>query len=107
LSDKNHNASAAQVPGCVHLVLRPEKSVLQDCLACCASGDCLVLMDAAVTLIAGPAPESTPLVEFCCLEADLRAHGLGELASGTPWKQITDLELVERVARHRHCLSWK
>lgn len=64
-------------------------------------------MDAAVTLLTGPAPGSACAVEFCCLEADVRAHGLSELVSGSPWKQITDLELVERVVRHRHCLSWK
>jgi sulfur transfer complex TusBCD TusB component (DsrH family) len=107
LSDSNHNESAAPAPTCVHLLLRAEGSVLQDCLASCSSGDCLVLMDAAVTLVAGPSPKSAFRVEFCCLEADVHAHGLRGLVSGSPWKQITDLELVERVVRHRHCLSWK
>jgi len=107
LSDPEHKGNASQASGFVHLILRPEGSMLQDCLACCASGDSLVLMDAAVALLAAPSPKSEFPVEFCCLEADVLARGLGDLVSGSPWKQITELELVERVARHRHCLSWK
>ena len=92
---------------CLHLVLRPQRSLLKDCLSYCASGDCLVLMDAAVTLMVEPPPDLSFPFEFCSLDPDVRAHGLHTLNSGNSWRVISDSELVERVMRYRHCLSWK
>jgi len=102
-----HPEAAAHAPNCLHLVLRPQLSVLMECLAGCDSGDCVVLMDAAVTLAAVAPPNSKFSVELCCLEADARAHGLDRVVASTSWTLITDRELVERVVRHLHCLSWK
>lgn len=95
--------------GCLHLVMSASREALADCLDCCGPGDTIVLMDTAVTLMAGPlapgpAAHSTPV---CCLAADIRAQGLQDVLAGAGASVIDDHGLVRLVCRHRHCLSWK
>ena len=107
MSDAVHSQGAPKSDGCLHLVLRPQAALLENCLAFCAENDTVVLMDAAVMLIGGVTPLLEFPVELCCLEADVRARGLEMLVPAAPWIVISDHGLVDRVVRHKHCLSWK
>ena len=96
---------------CLHLVMRAQPEVLDRCFACCAPHDTVVLMDAAVVLCVRPDPRMGEAPEFpielCCVESDVRARGIEKLLRTDSCVLISDQELVEKVARHRHCLSWK
>jgi len=94
---------------CLHLVLRCSGDVLDECLACIGEGDSVVLMDTAVSALARPGGNNwLPAgVRMYCLEADLRAHGLGKSPGIQGVERVDDRGLVELVCRHGHCLSWK
>ena len=102
-------AEAESVKGCLHLVMKASRETLKDCLDCCAPGDAIVLMNTAVTLMAGPlgmnsSPGSPPVY---CLAADLQAQGMQGALPGSGATLIDGQDLVHLVCRHRHCLSWK
>ncbi|MSQ98411.1 MAG: hypothetical protein EXR85_03815 [Xanthomonadales bacterium] len=94
---------------CLHLILRSSGDVMDECLACIGKGDCIVLMDAAVSALARPGVNRwlSAGVRVYCLEADLLAHGLGKSPGVQGVERVDDLGLVELVCRHGHCLSWK
>ncbi len=80
---------------------------VQACLAHCASGDSLVLLNTAVTVLLDENWNRSlnAGVAVYVLAADAAAQGI-EQKSGD-WKFITDSDWVELFRYHRHCLSWK
>lgn len=111
MNSVSRDKAAAVTPEktCLHLVLRASGEVLDDCLACSGKGDSIVLLDTAVTLLALPGAGrwSSTGGTLYFLEADLLAHGLGQLAGNPGLVRLDDMGLVQLVCRHDHCLSWK
>jgi sulfur relay protein TusB/DsrH len=108
VAGKQH-ALEEPVEGCLHLVMTASREALTNCLGCCGSGDTIVLMNSAVTLVAGPlamhpSATSTPVL---CLAADVQAQGMQEVLAGFGAAVIDIHDLVRLVCRHRHCLTWK
>jgi sulfur relay protein TusB/DsrH len=94
---------------CLHLVMTASPVALDECAACCGAGDTIVLLNTAVTLLAGPASlerAEIPVPMFC-LAADAHAHGLADCFAQRGVLLIDDQGLVGLVCQHRHCLSWK
>ncbi len=99
--------SSAEVGGCLHCLMSDDSGSVQACLAYCASGDSLVLMNTAVNLLLSP---DWKLV----LETDVAVYVLAEdsVARGispdsSDCKFIDDAAWVKLFKRHPHCLSWK
>jgi sulfur relay protein TusB/DsrH len=94
---------------CLHLVMNANPAVLEECKASCGVADSIVLLNTAVTLLAGPAAlEQAELpVPMFCLAADVQAHGLADCCSRRGVPLLDDRGLVGLVCRYRHCLSWK
>jgi sulfur relay protein TusB/DsrH len=94
---------------CLHLVMSFSDAALADCQACSQDGDTIVLMDTAVIHLTGrPLLISTSTgVAVRCLDADVRAHGLGVVVQELDMTCVDDSGLVELVRKHKHCLSWK
>jgi len=94
---------------CLHLILRSNGEVMDECLACIGKGDSIVLMNAAVSALAMPGGNRwlSAGVRVYCVEADLLAHGLGKSPGIQGMERVDDLGLVELVCLHGHCLSWK
>ncbi len=80
---------------------------VQACLAHCAAGDSLVLLNTAVSILLEQdwklALETG--VAVYVLADDAAAQGFTQ--QSTAWKFIDDSAWVELFQRHRHCLSWK
>lgn len=94
---------------CLHLVMSSGESALEDCMACSQAGDTILLMNTAVTWLIRPSAlhQVGEAVEVCCLDADVRAHGLGAVVNAGSMNCVNDRGLVDLVCRHQHCLSWK
>ncbi|MGH8034005.1 MAG: DsrH/TusB family sulfur metabolism protein, partial [Lysobacterales bacterium] len=108
-TDRENHVADEPGESCLHLVMHANRNAWDNCQACCGPGDTIVLMNTAVTLMAGPLainPSEVPIPVFC-LAADVRAHGLHEHLAGRNVTMIDDHGLVRLVCLHRHCLSWK
>jgi len=111
--------------GCLHFLMSPQISVLQDCLSYCLPGDCVVLVDNAVSLLmqenfwaqnveqvtlGGQSPRGSEIQVFA-LEADVLARGIPRdvFAAGNPpfASLIDDVGWAALVMKFPHCLSWK
>jgi sulfur relay protein TusB/DsrH len=94
---------------CLHLVMRSNADLLDQCLACVGENDSVVLMDAGVGLVGRPdfAAWLPGRGSVYCLQADLLARGLGELSISPGLETISDQGLIQLVCQHDHCLSWK
>lgn len=97
------------IESCLHLVMNANPLALDECKASCGVADSIVLMNTAVTLLAGPGSlEQAELpVPMFCLAADVQAHGLVDFFTQRDVPLLDDQGLVSLVCRHRHCLSWK
>jgi len=111
--------------GCLHFLMSPQISVLQDCLSYCLPGDCVVLVDNAVSLLMqqhlwAPNVEQATLgdqsprsreIQVFALEADVLARGIPRDAftAGNPpfARLIDDVGWAELLMKFPHCLSWK
>ncbi|HLF29964.1 MAG TPA: DsrH/TusB family sulfur metabolism protein [Xanthomonadales bacterium] len=94
---------------CLHLVMNANPLALDECRTCCGMADSIVLMNTAVTLLAGPSSleQSDMPVPMFCLAADVHAHGLAGVCAERGVPLLDDEGLVDLVCQHRHCLSWK
>jgi sulfur transfer complex TusBCD TusB component (DsrH family) len=92
---------------CLHLVAGAGHGALEDCLAQTAAGDYVVFLDAGVLHLLRPAaalPAGAGEVFFA--DADLRAHGLLEVARDARAGVIDDAGVCALLARCEHCLTW-
>ena len=98
-------------PGeCLHLLLTPGSEAVSALVAFCGDGDAVVLLNTAVTLLAGEAwsglrvPGGIPVFAH---RADVLAQGLQQVAAEHGVAAVDDDALLALVARYSRTLSWK
>ena len=98
------NGSAA----CLHLVVGAGRRALEDCLSHAGPADTVLFLDAGVLHLlrtaSGSPAGAAAAVYFA--DADLRAHGLLELAGRLQVAVLDDAGFCELLAAHPHCLTW-
>ena len=99
----------SQSSGVLHLLMSTDTQAWQACLACCAGGDTVVLLDAAVMGLTGKFTESSNV--FPCAvaisEPDALARGLHKHAGSDAIAMVSDSDVVELLETHKQCLSWR
>lgn len=98
---------AAVAESCLHCLMSDDAESVQACVAHCVSGDSLVLLNTAVTILLDKGWNKGLVagVAVFVLSADGVAHGFTQ--KSIDWEFIDDSAWVELFLRHRHCLSWK
>lgn len=92
---------------CLHLVAGAGQGALAECLAQTAPGDYVVFLDAGVLhLLSAAAALPTSPGDVFFADADLRAHGLLEVARDAQAGVINDAGICGLLARCEHCLTW-
>lgn len=102
-------SSTARRASCLHLVVGAGRQALDDCLAQSGEEDSVLFLDAGVLhLLQTPLrPSERSAAAICYAAADLRAHGLLELARREGVDIVDDARCCELLALHAHSLTWK
>jgi len=93
--------------GCLHCLMSDDAGSVQACLAYCAAGDSLVLLNTAANVLLDQnwrLSLDTGVAVYVLAE-DAAARGIRQ--DSFDCKFINDAAWVELVKRHLHCLSWK
>ena len=94
----------------LHLLMTPALAARRDCMAQFAPGDCLLLLDRGVELLADP-QALAELLEHSArrlhvLADDLAARGLSSLTRDRPDLLVDAPGWVRLIVAHRQVLSW-
>lgn len=105
--DQSTSASHGPVR-CLHLVAGAGHEALADCLSHVDPMDTVLFLDAGVLHLLCVAAGSLggPAAAVFFADADLRAHGLLELARRVQAEILDDAGFCELLAVHEHCLTW-
>lgn len=93
----------------LHLLLTHAGDSAGACLSHLREGDSMVLLNTAVLhLLDRDWLKSLPAnIRLYAVTADLEAHGLGEISTGSGIARVDDEGWARLVMSHAHCLSWK
>lgn len=102
-------SSSARRASCLHLVVGAGQQALDDCLAQAKEGDSVLFLDAGVLQLLHKLPRQSgsSAVAAYYSAADLRAHGLLEVARREGADVVDDAGCCELLALHPHSLTWK
>lgn len=94
----------------LHLLLSPAASAWRDCCGQLADGDCLLLADRGVELLADPRRleelANHSRIRLHALRDDVEARGLATLAEHPADLQLDAGQWIRLIVAHRHILSW-
>jgi sulfur relay protein TusB/DsrH len=91
----------------LHQLLSPSAEAVRDCLSLLADGDCVVLVDRGVEMLArqdGLAALAGIL--WFALAEDVAARGLAKSAESYPGRLLDTPGWLELIVRHPQVLSW-
>lgn len=95
--------------GVLHLLLTAEAEAWRECRSCCRPDDTVVLLDAAVLSLGQEA--TSQMRRFSCRVAvslpDAHARGMPDRTMPEGADLVSDAQLVELIAGHRLCLTWR
>jgi sulfur relay protein TusB/DsrH len=104
----HRNCQENTAASCLHLVVGAGSEALQVCLGQVAATDSVLFLDAGVLHLLRASADSlagsAAAVYFG--DADLRAHGLLELARRAQLDVLDDAGFCDLLAAHTHCLTW-
>jgi len=106
---RDSGSSTARAATCLHLLAGAGRQALDDCLSQAEEGDSVLFLDAGVLhlLTIPQQPSGSSAVASFYAAADLRAHGLLELARREGADIIDDAAFCQLLASHQHSLTWK
>jgi sulfur relay protein TusB/DsrH len=97
-----------KIASCLHLVAGARHEALDDCLSHVDPADAVLFLDAGVLHLlratGGPLGGAALRVQF--MAADLRAHGLFDLARRVDADILDDAGFCGLLSAHGHCLTW-
>ncbi|MBY4677192.1 sulfurtransferase complex subunit TusB [Marinobacterium arenosum] len=90
----------------LHILNKPlsDGDCWRDCLASCADGDTLLLIESGVYGAAARPAELPSGCRFCALQADIEARGLK--AEQLAAEIVDDTGFVALACKHSQTLSW-